>query len=87
MLIMNMVLGTDDLDPKLYIRAKFCPSTEIGSDFYEMWHSQQMEHANYEYTTRICLERWRDYWLRMIIGCKIRLSFWTWLIALTPRSK
>ena len=52
-----MVLGTDDLDPKLYIRAKFCPSTEIGSDFYEIWHSQQMEHANYEYTTRICLER------------------------------
>ena len=46
-----------------------------------------MEHANYEYNTRIGLERWRDYWLRMIIGRKIRLSFWTWLIALTPGSK
>ena len=67
---MNMVLGTEDLDPKLQIR-----TTEIGSDFYEMLHSQQMEHANYEYNTRHGLERLRDYYLRMIIDCKIPLSF------------
>ena len=32
---------------------------------------KQIEHANYEYNTRQCLERLRDFWLRMIIGCKI----------------
>ena len=31
--------------------------------------------ANYEYNTRHGLERWRDYYLTMIIGCKNRLSF------------
>ena len=36
-----------------------------------------MEHANYEYNTQHGLERSRDYWLRMIIGCKIRLTFRT----------
>ena len=45
----------------------------------------QMEHANYEYDTGHGLERLRDYWFRMIIGCKIRLTFRTWLNALTPR--
>ena len=47
---------------------KFGPKTEIFSNFYEIWHSQQIEH---EYNTRQCLEHSRDYWLRMIIGCKI----------------
>ena len=56
---------------------KFCSNNEICSDFYEIWHSQQMEHANYEYTTRHGLERLHDYWLRIIIGCKIRLAFRT----------
>ena len=39
-----------------------------------------MEHANYEYReyiTRYGLERLRDYWLKMIIVCKIRLTFRT----------
>ena len=54
---------------------RFGQNTEICSDFYEIWHSQQMEHANYEYNSRHGLERLRDYWLRMIIGCKIRLAF------------
>ena len=54
-------------------------------DFYEIWHSQQIEHVNYEYNIRQCLERPRDYRLRMIIGCKIGLTVRTLLIALTPR--
>ena len=87
MLIMNMVLGTDDLDRKLLDSGKFCPNTEIWSDFYEIWDSQQMEHANYENNTRHGLQRSRDYRLRMIIGCKIWLTLRTWLIALTPRWK
>ena len=28
---------------------KFGPSTEICFDFLDIWHSQQIEHANYEY--------------------------------------
>ena len=68
-----------------YKFAKFGPKTEIFSNFYEIWHSQQIEHANYEYNTRQCLERSRDYWLRMIIGCKIWLTVRTLLLDLTPR--
>ena len=71
--------------PKVIDSGKFGPNTEICYDFYEIWHSQQIEYANYEYNTRQCLEHSRDYWLRMIIGCKIRLTVRTWLIALTPR--
>ena len=71
--------------PKIIDSGKFGPNTEICYDFYEIWHYQQIEYANYEYNTRQCLERSRDYWLRMIIGCKIRLTVRTWLIALTPR--
>ena len=65
MLIKNVVLGTDDL-------IKFCPSTEICSNYFESLHSQQLEHANYEYNIRRHgLEGSRDHWLRMSIGCKI----------------
>ena len=51
-----------------YKFTKFGPKTGIFSNFYKIRHSQQIEHANYEYNTHQCLERWRDYWLRMIIG-------------------
>ena len=51
-----------------YKFAKFGPKTERCSNFYEIWHSEQIEHANYKYNTRQCLEGLRDYWLRMIIG-------------------
>ena len=52
-----------------YKYAKFGLKTEICSNFYEIWHSQQIEHATtYEHNTRQCLERSRDYWFRMIIG-------------------
>ena len=53
MIIVNNFIGIDELYPKLQI-------FEICSDFYEIWHSQQIEHANYEYNTRHCLERSRD---------------------------
>ena len=74
-----------------YKFAKFGLETEICSDFCEIWYSKQIEHATYEYNTRQYLERSRDYWsqddyrLRIIIGCKIRLTVRTLLIALTPR--
>ena len=48
---------------KNYKFAKFGLETEICSDFYEIWHSQQIKHANHEYNTRQCLER-------VIIGSK-----------------
>ena len=51
-----------------YNFAKLGPKTEIFSNSYEIWQPQQIEHASYEYNTHQCLERSRDYWLRMIIG-------------------
>ena len=48
-----------------YKFAKFGPKTDILSNFCEIWHSQQIEHAYYEYNTRQCLEYSRDYWLRI----------------------
>ena len=51
-----------------YKFAKFGHKTEIFSNFYEIWHSLQIEHANYEYNTRWGLERSRDCCLRIIIG-------------------
>ena len=60
-------------------------NTENGSDISEIWHSQEIEHASYEYNTSHSLEYLHDYWLRMIIGCKIQLTLRTWLLALTLR--
>ena len=68
MLIMNIPLGNWWSRAKIIDSGKLGPNTEICSNFYEICHSQQIEHANYEYNNRQCLERWRDYWLRMIIG-------------------
>ena len=80
-LIMNMSFGIGDLDPcfdygtwswwywlKITNLGKFVPSTEISSDFYEIWHSQQIVHVYYEYNTRQCLEPSHDYRLRLVIG-------------------
>ena len=52
MIIVNILLGIDDLDPKLSIRTYLVPT---------LWHLQQIEIANYEYNTRQCLELLRDY--------------------------
>ena len=74
-----------------YRLGKFGPNTENCSNFSEIWHSEQTEHADYEHITRQCLERLHDYLLRIIIclkwllGCKVRLTAQTWLIALTLR--
>ena len=38
-----------------YRLGKFSPNTEICYDFNEIWHSQQIEHGNYKYNTRQCL--------------------------------
>ena len=54
-----------------YKFAKFGPKTEISSNFYEIWHSRQIQHANYEYNTHQWLEHPRDYCLRMIIGSEL----------------
>ena len=51
-----------------YKFAKFGPKIEIFSNLYEIWHSQQVENANYEDNIRQGLERSHDCWLRMIIG-------------------
>ena len=48
--------------------SKFSTSTETYSNFYEIWHSQQTEHAYYECNTRQYLEHLHDYRFRMIIS-------------------
>ena len=68
MLIMNMVLGIDNLNPKLQIRANLVPALKFAPIFNKIWHSQQIEHANYDYNTRQCPERLRHYRLRVIVG-------------------
>ena len=67
MLIVNILIGLDDLDLKLQICQIWSQNWNF-LQFYEMWQSQQIEHANFEYNARQRLERSRDYWLRMIIG-------------------
>ena len=70
MLIINKSIGIGTLTQN-YKYAKFGLETKICCNFYELWHSQQIEHANYEYNTRQCLKGSRDYWLRMIIGSEL----------------
>ena len=65
MLNMNIVVGISDLDPKFIDSGKFGPNTEICFDVYVIRHSK-IEHANYEYSTRQCLERSLNYWLRTL---------------------
>ena len=50
MLTMNILIGIDDLDPN-YKFTKFGPTIEMCSNFYEIWHLEQIEHPNYEYST------------------------------------
>ena len=53
---------------------KVGPNTELCPGLYKIWHSQQIEHANYEYNICQSLENLRDYRSRMIIGCKIQVT-------------
>ena len=48
MLIINILIGNDDLDPKLQI-CKIWSQNWNFFNFYEIWHAQQMKHANYEW--------------------------------------
>ena len=48
--IMNILIGIDDLTQN-HKFAKFGPKTEMCFNFYEIWHLEQIEHANYEYST------------------------------------
>ena len=68
MLIMNTVLGTDDLDPKLEIWANFVPALKFAMMVMKFYtHNKwNMLIVNTHYG----LERSPDYWLRMIVGCK-----------------
>ena len=61
---------------------KFGLNTEICSNFYEIWHLQQIEHANEKYNKHQCLERWCNYWRRMIIG-----SEWLQVVKFDPQSE
>ena len=47
---------------------KLGPKTKNLSILYEIRHSQQIEHANYEYNNSLVSRRSRDYYLRMILG-------------------
>ena len=61
------------------------------SNFYEIRLLVQIKHASSEYSQLSRALAWwlaqNVYRLRMIIGCKIRLTARTWLIALTPYAK
>ena len=61
-LIINMTFEIMDLDPKLKTGQILSQNCNV-PNFYEIWHLQQIEHANYEYYTCQCLERLHDYWL------------------------
>ena len=50
MLIMNMLIGIHDLEPKLQIWEIY-PKTEMCPNFYEAWHLEEIVHANYEHST------------------------------------
>ena len=48
LLIINMIFETADLAPKLKAWANL-NSKLNAPDFFEIWQSEQIEHANYEY--------------------------------------
>ena len=48
LLIINMIFEIVDLDPKLKTWADSSQNCKV-HNFYEIWHSEQIEHSNYEY--------------------------------------
>ena len=62
----NMIFEMVDLDPKNW--GKIWSQNCNVPNFYEIWRSEQIEHANYEYNTRQCLDHPRDYWLIVVIS-------------------
>ena len=51
MLIMSKIIGIDNRDAKLWIWANLVPKLKCVPIFYEIWCLEQIEHANYEYST------------------------------------
>ena len=47
--------------PKIIDSGKFGPDTEICSDFYKIWHSQEIKDTYYEYNTSKCPESSNDF--------------------------
>ena len=48
-LIINMIFEAADLDPKLYLGSRWMWSQNCNvPDFHEIWHLEQIKHANYE---------------------------------------
>ena len=50
LLIINVIFDFADLDPKLKTWADLV-SNSNAPNFYEIWHSEQIKHANLEYST------------------------------------
>ena len=48
LLIINIIFEIAGLDPKFKAWAISSQNCNV-TDFYEIWHSEQIEHANYEY--------------------------------------
>ena len=89
MLIMNMVLGIDYLDPKLQIWAKLVPTLKVVPIFMKFGtqNKSNMLIMNIILTTVLragVIIGQNDYRFRVIIGCKIQLNLRTGLTALTP---
>ena len=51
MLIMNVLIGIDGLDPKLKICKIWSQKWNVLQFFFEILHLQQFEHVDYEYST------------------------------------
>ena len=67
-LILNIIFENCGSWPEIKYFSRFGLKIAMCSNFYEIWHLVQMEHAYYEYNTRQFRERSRNYWLRVIIG-------------------
>ena len=66
LLFINMIFEIADLDAKLrtwafLVSALQCTRFLLNLYLIFIEYSQQIEHANYEYNTRQCLQRSRDY--------------------------
>ena len=70
-LTLNMIFESSGSWPEIKYLGRFGLKIAMWSNFYEIWHLVQIEHASYEYNTHHCLDRSLDDWLGMIIACKI----------------
>ena len=69
MLIMNIVLEIDDLDPNLYIQVNLDPTQKFPPTFMKFG-----THNKFDMLIMNIMLASSDYWLRMITGCKIQLT-------------